>query len=45
MNPIETINFYKGRDVSPYLYHFVKGNSPLQVLEKILKDLVCLSNT
>ena len=38
MNPIETINFYKGRDVSPYLFHFVKGDNPLRVLEQILKD-------
>lgn len=38
MNPIETINFYKGRDISPYLFHFVKGDNPLQVLEQILKD-------
>ena len=35
---IEIINFYKGRDVSPYLYHFVKGDNPLQVLKQILKD-------
>lgn len=34
----EIINFYKGRDVSPYLFHFVKGANPLQVLEQILKD-------
>lgn len=38
MNPIETINFYKGRDISPYLFHFVKGKEPLFVLEQILKD-------
>ena len=38
MNPIETINFYKGRDVSPYLFHFVKGDNPLWVLEQILKE-------
>ena len=37
MNPIETINFYKGRDISPYLFHFVKGDNPLFVLEQILK--------
>ena len=35
---VEIINFYKGRDVCPYLFHFVKGNKPLQVLEQILKD-------
>jgi len=34
----EIINFYKGRDVSPYLFHFVKGTNPFQVLEQILKD-------
>lgn len=38
MNSIDTINFCKGRDVSPYLFHFVKGANPLQVLEQILKD-------
>lgn len=38
MNPIETINFYKGRDVSPYLFHFVKGIEPLRILEQILKE-------
>lgn len=44
MNPIETINFYKGRDASPYLFHFVKGDCPLQVLEQILKDNALKSN-
>ena len=34
----EIINFYKGRDISPYLFHFVKGDNPLQVLKQILKD-------
>lgn len=34
----ETINFYKSRDVSPFLFHFVKGKNPMSVLEKILKD-------
>lgn len=34
----ETINLYKGRDISPYLFHFVKGDTPLRVLEQILKD-------
>lgn len=38
MKSIEVINFYKGRDISPYLFHFVKGDNPLQVLEQILKD-------
>ena len=37
-NGSEIINFYKGRDVSPYLFHFVKGDNPLLVLEQILKD-------
>lgn len=37
-NGSEIINFYKGRDVSPYLFHFVKGDNPLQVLEQIIKD-------
>lgn len=44
MNPIETINFYKGRDVSPYLFHFVKGAYPMKVLEKILYDNALKSN-
>lgn len=34
----ETINLYKGRDISPYLFHFVKGDNPLRVLEQIFKD-------
>ena len=38
MNSIDTVNFFKGRDVSPYLFHFVKGNNPICVLEQILKD-------
>lgn len=37
-DPSETINFYKSRDISPYLFHFVKGNTPLQVLKQILKE-------
>lgn len=37
-NPSETINVYKGRDVSPFLFHFVKGENPMSVLEQILKD-------
>lgn len=37
-NPSETIDFYKGRDISPFLWHFVKGENPMLVLEKILKD-------
>ncbi len=44
MNPIEAINFYKGRDISPYLFHFVKGENPLFVLEQILKDNALKSN-
>lgn len=44
MNSIETINFYKGRDVSPYLFHFVKGKAPLQVLYQILKENVLKSD-
>lgn len=38
MNPIEVVKFYKGRDMSPYLFHFVKGDKPLSVLEQILND-------
>ena len=38
----EIINFYKGRDVSPYLFHFVKGANPFQVLEQMLAK--CLTH-
>ena len=38
MNSIEVINFYKGRDVSPFIFHFVKGDNPICVLKQILKD-------
>ena len=37
-NPSDTISFYKGRDVSPYIFHFVKGRNPLSVLKQILND-------
>ncbi|MBQ7422188.1 MAG: hypothetical protein IJV27_08615 [Prevotella sp.] len=37
-SPSETINIYKGRDITPYLFHFVKGYNPIQVLEQILSD-------
>lgn len=43
-NPSETIDFYKGRDVSPFLFHFVKGDNPLRVLEQILKDNALKTN-
>lgn len=38
MISIETINFYKGRDVSPYLFHFVMGIEPLRIIEQILRE-------
>ncbi|MCR4834930.1 MAG: hypothetical protein K5899_00875 [Bacteroidaceae bacterium] len=38
LNSVYKISFYKGRDVSPFLFHFVKGDNPLRVLEQILKD-------
>ena len=38
----EIMNFYKGRDVSPYLFHFVKGANPFQVLEQMLTK--CLTH-
>ena len=38
----EIIYFYKGRDVSPYLFHFVKGANPFQVLEQMLTK--CLTH-
>ena len=40
-NPSETINIYKSRDVSPYLFHFVRRNEfmqPLDILRKILNE-------
>lgn len=40
-NPSEKIIIYKNRDVSPYLFHFVKSGEyvqPLDVLKKILKE-------
>ena len=35
MNSIETINFYKGRDICPYLFYLVIGKNPLCVLKQI----------
>lgn len=35
----EIITFYKGRDTSPYLFHFVRGSNPLSVLKQIHKDI------
>ena len=34
----QLITFYKGRDMSPFLFHFVKGYNPLLVLRQIIKD-------
>lgn len=37
-NPNNDIVLHKGRDYSPYLFHFVKGKDPMLVLETILYD-------